>query len=121
MNPDTTPLLSSPYALPATFAMVMLLSTLVLVVFMRSGTTARIIAGVPFSLFILTLVAIPLQAATGVLLLDFSLTEAPSPTRSTLHLAAELLCYLAAWKCIPWLYVGKDALINTVVRLLTKR
>ncbi len=117
MNPE----LASPYALPATFAAVMLLSALVLVVFMRPGTMARIIVGVPFSLFILAIAAIPLQAATGFLLPDFSMTEAPSATVSTLRLAAELLCFLAAWKCVPWLYVGKEALIDFVVRSLTRR
>ncbi len=119
MSPDT--LSATPYALPATFAAVMLLSALVLVVFMRPGTMARIIIGVPFSLFILVLAAIPLQAATGLALLDFSLSSAPSPLLSALRLAAELLCYLAAWKCIPWLFVGKDAFIDLCVRLLTKR
>ncbi len=128
MSPDSRPLLLAaaaatphPYALVATFAAVMLLSALVLVVFMRPGTTARLVVGVPFSLFILALVAIPLQAATGFQLLDFSMAEAPSPTLSTLRLAAELLCYLAAWQCVPWLYVGKEALISAAVRAITKR
>ncbi len=144
MNPDTLPLLltplaqadmeapaptpveltnltAGPYELPATFACVMLLATLVLIVFMKPGSMPRIFAGIPFSLFILTLVAIPLEAATGFQLLDFTLAEPPSPTLSTLRLAAELLCYAAAWKCVPWLYVGKDALIAGVVRLLTHR
>ncbi len=120
MNPDTaTQLSASPYALTATFGCVMLLSALVLVVFMRPGNMARIIVGVPFSLFILALVAVPVQAATGLHLLDFSLSEAPSALNSTLRLAAELACYAAAWKCVPWLYVGKDSLINAAVRLIT--
>ncbi len=126
MSPDTLLLAAAaaaphPYALVATFAAVMLLSALVLVVFMRPGTTARLVVGVPFSLFILALVAIPLQAATGFQLLDFSMAEAPAPTLSTLRLAAELLCYLAAWQCVPWLYVGKEALISAAVRAITKR
>ncbi len=112
---------ASPYELPATFAAVMLLSALVLVVFMRPGTMARIVAGVPFSLFILAIAAIPLEAATSFRLIDFSMAEPPSPTLSTLRLAAELVCYLAAWKCIPWLYVGKEKLIEVAVRLLTRR
>ncbi len=111
---------AGPYELPATFAVVMLLSALVLVVFMKPGGMARIIASVPFSLFILSIVAIPLQAATGFILLDFAMSETPSPVSSTLRLAAELLCYLAAWKCIPWLYLAKEAFIRFIVRLLTR-
>ncbi len=121
MSPDVTPLSASPYALPATFAAVMLLSALVLMVFMRPGSLGRLIVSVPFSLFILTLAAIPLQAATGITLLDFSMSEAPSPILSTLRLTAELACYYAAWKCLPWLYVGKNWLIELAVRLLTRR
>ncbi len=122
MNPDTaTQLTTSPYTLTATFGCVMLLTALVLVVFMRPGTTARIVAGVPFSLFILAIASIPLQAATGFLLLDFSMSEAPSPLLSTLRLAAELACFYAAWKSVPWLYVGKEKLIETAVRALTGR
>ncbi len=113
--------LAGSYELPATFAAVMLLSALVLVVFMRPGTTARIVTGVPFSLFILATAAIPIQAATGFLLLDFSLSEPPSPAHSTLRLAAELICFYAAWKSVPWLYVGKEKLIEAAVRALTGR
>ncbi len=119
MNPDA--LSAHPYALPATFAMVMLLSALVLVVFMRPGTMARLVIGIPFSHFILAIAAIPLQAGTGFALLDFSLAEPPSPARSAMRFAAELLCYVAAWQCIPWLYVGKDSFIAACVRLLTRR
>ncbi len=111
---------ASPYELPATFATVMLLSALVLVVFMKPGTMARMVAGVPFSLFILALASILLEAAAGFRLVEFSIAEAPSPTLSTLRLAAELLCYLAAWKCIPWLFVAKESFITAVVRLLTR-
>ncbi len=118
---ELTQLAAGPYELVATFAVVMLLSAFVVVVFIRPGTMARIIASVPFSLFILSLAAIPLEAATGVRLLDFSMAEAPSPTLSTLRLAAELLCFAAAWKCVPWLYVGKERLIDLAVRLLTRR
>ncbi len=118
---ELTGLVAGPFELPAIFACVMLFSALVLVVFMKPGTMARIIAGVPFSLFILAIAAIPLQAATGFTLLDFSMAEAPSPALSTLRFAAELLCYLAAWKCIPWLYVARESLISFFVRLLTRR
>ncbi len=118
---ELTGLVAGSYQLVATFACVMLLSTFLLVVFMRPGTMARIVSGVPFSLFILALISIVVQEATGWQLIDFSMAEAPSPLLSTLRLAAELLCFLAAWKCIPWLYVGKEALIAFAVRLLTRR
>ncbi len=118
---ELTGLVAGPYELPATFACVMLLSTFLLVVFMKPGTMARLVAGVPFSLFILALVSVVIQEATGFILLSFSMAEAPSPTHSTLRLAAELICYLAAWQCIPWLYVGKERLIAFAVYLLTGR
>ncbi len=117
----STGLAATPYELEATFAGVMLLTALVFVVFMRPGTAARLIIAVPFSLFILALVAIPLQAASGFALLDFSLAASPSPSLSMLRLCAELLCFIAAWKCAPWLHVGKEALIGFCVRLLTRR
>ncbi len=118
---ELAPFVAGPYELVATFMFVMLFAALVLVAFMRPGTMARLIAGVPFSLFILSMVSILLQATTGIPLMDFTIAEAPSPTLSTLRLAAELLCYLAAWKCIPWLYEGKERLIDFFANLLTRR
>ncbi len=121
-SPEALPeLVAGPYAELAVFACVMLLACFVLVVFMRPGNMARLIAGIPFSLFILALIAIPLQAMAGFHLIDFSMAEAPSPLLSALRLGAEILCYAAAWQCIPWLYIGKERLIDFIVRKLTKR
>ncbi len=119
--PEVSLLDGSPYELLATFACVMLLTTLVVVVFSRPGALTRIIAAVPFSLFILCLIALPLDKFLGWQLIDFSLDSAAGFGTSTLRLAAELACYLAAWQSTPWLYVGKDASINFAVRLLTRR
>ncbi len=121
-SPELLPeLVATPYAEAAVFALVMLLAALVLILFMRPGNAARMVAGIPFSLFILALIAIPLQAVTGFRLLDFSMAGGETPTLSLLRLAGELLCYYAAWQCIPWLYLGKEKFIDFCVRLLTKR
>ena len=112
---------ASPFELTATFAGVMLLATFVVVVFTRPGALSRIVTAVPFSLFILCLIALPLDKFFGWQLIDFNLDSTASFTTSTLRLAAELACYLAAWQSTPWLYVGKDAAINFAVRLLTRR
>ncbi len=121
-SPEVLPeLVAGPYAEPAVFAIVMLLAALVLVVFMRPGNFARMIAGIPFSLFILSLIAIPLQALTGFRLIEFSMLGNETPTLSLLRLAGELICYVAAWQCIPWLYVGKEKFIDFCVRMLTKK